>query len=145
MRANQHMMKIALCIYTFCSCAVLSDKSSQFIRKGNFFKCHISHYITIEYADINLSHGAIRKIVWTAEKMFAERDFIWREPQNEMFARVHLQLCETGSVISMCHDREDTYRRQRIGTENSNLESYFTAFCIYLRNSSIIFLYCTAN
>ncbi|GFY02478.1 DUF4817 domain-containing protein [Trichonephila clavipes] len=57
----------------------------------------MAEYTNADKADMILAYGATDCNGRAAQRLYAERHPIRRTPAHTMFARLHQQLCETGS------------------------------------------------
>ncbi|GFU93653.1 DUF4817 domain-containing protein [Trichonephila clavipes] len=66
----------------------------------------MAEYTNAEKADMILAYGATDCNGRAAQRLYAERHPVWRTPAHTMFARLHQQLCETGSFQKAARNRE---------------------------------------
>ncbi|GFV32566.1 DUF4817 domain-containing protein [Trichonephila clavipes] len=57
----------------------------------------MAEYMNADKADMILAYGATDCNGRDAQRLYAERPPVRRTPAHTMFARLHQQLCETGS------------------------------------------------
>ncbi|GFW28006.1 transposase-like protein [Trichonephila clavipes] len=73
----------------------------------------MAKYTNAEKADMILAYGATDCNGRAAQRLYAERHPVRRTPAHTMFARLHQQLCETGSFRRQ-HAFSQWYLQQRI-------------------------------
>ncbi|GFU58746.1 DUF4817 domain-containing protein [Trichonephila clavipes] len=78
-----------------------NDKKESAGRKLYFHRtqtgCSMTEYTNAEKADMILAHGATDFNGRATQRLYAEKHPIRRTPAHTMFARLHQQLCGTGS------------------------------------------------
>ncbi|GFU13547.1 transposase-like protein [Trichonephila clavipes] len=72
----------------------------------------MAEYTNAEKADMILAYGATDCNVRAAQRLYAERHPVSRTPAHTMFARLHQQLCETGSFQRAARNRNWTARTE---------------------------------
>ncbi|GFW60327.1 DUF4817 domain-containing protein [Trichonephila clavipes] len=72
----------------------------------------MAEYTNAEKADMILAYGATDCNVRAAQRLYAERHPVRRTPAHTMFARLHQQLCETGSFQRAARNRDRTARTE---------------------------------
>ncbi|GFX32849.1 uncharacterized protein TNCV_889851 [Trichonephila clavipes] len=72
----------------------------------------MAEYTNAEKADMILAYGATDCNVRAAQRLYAERHPVRRTPAHTMFARLHQQLCETGSFQKAARNRDRTARTE---------------------------------
>ncbi|GFX64463.1 uncharacterized protein TNCV_4043531 [Trichonephila clavipes] len=72
----------------------------------------MAEYTNAEKADMILVYGATDCNGRAAQRLYAERHPIRRTPAHTMFARLHQQLCETGSFQKAARNRDRTARTE---------------------------------
>ncbi|GFX09365.1 uncharacterized protein TNCV_1887781 [Trichonephila clavipes] len=72
----------------------------------------MAEYTNAEKADMILAYGATDYNVRAAQRLYAERHPVRRTPAHTMFARLHQQLCETGSFQKAARNRDWTARTE---------------------------------
>ncbi|GFV12737.1 DUF4817 domain-containing protein [Trichonephila clavipes] len=70
----------------------------------------MAEYTNAEKADMILSYGATDCNGRASQMLYAERHPVRRTPAHTMFARLHQQLCETGSFQKAARNRDWTAR-----------------------------------
>ncbi|GFV21458.1 DUF4817 domain-containing protein [Trichonephila clavipes] len=68
----------------------------------------MAEYTNAEKADMILAYGATDCNGRAAQRLYAERHPVRRTPAHTMFARLHQQLCETGSFQKAARNRDQT-------------------------------------
>ncbi|GFT55493.1 uncharacterized protein TNCV_4957771 [Trichonephila clavipes] len=68
----------------------------------------MAEYTNAEKADMILAYGATDCNGRAAQRLYAERHPVRRTPALTMFARLHQQLCETGSFQKAARNRDRT-------------------------------------
>ncbi|GFV40663.1 uncharacterized protein TNCV_2268341 [Trichonephila clavipes] len=69
-------------------------------------------YTNAEKADMILAYGATDCNGRTTQRLYADRPPVRRTPAHTMFARLHQQLCETGSFQKAARNRDRTARTE---------------------------------
>ncbi|GFV39738.1 uncharacterized protein TNCV_741681 [Trichonephila clavipes] len=72
----------------------------------------MAEYMNAEKADMILAYGATDCNGRAAQRLYAERHPVRRTPDYTMFARLHQQLCETGSFQKAARNRDRTARTE---------------------------------
>ncbi|GFV74433.1 uncharacterized protein TNCV_5128751 [Trichonephila clavipes] len=72
----------------------------------------MAEYTNAEKADMILAYGATDCNGRAAQRLYAERPPVRRTPAHTMFARLHQQLCETGSFQKAACNRDRTARTE---------------------------------
>ncbi|GFY24861.1 transposase-like protein [Trichonephila clavipes] len=72
----------------------------------------MAEYTNAEKADMILAYGATDCNGRAAQRLYAERPPVRRTPAHTMFARLHEQLCETGSFQKAARNRDRTARTE---------------------------------
>ncbi|GFX58470.1 DUF4817 domain-containing protein [Trichonephila clavipes] len=72
----------------------------------------MAEYTNAEKADMILAYGATDCNGRAAQRLYAERPPVRRTPAHTMFARLHQQLCETGSFQKAARNRDRTARTE---------------------------------
>ncbi|GFX07502.1 uncharacterized protein TNCV_5092161 [Trichonephila clavipes] len=72
----------------------------------------MAEYTNAEKADMILAYGATDCNSRAAHRLYAERHSVRRTPAHTMFARLHQQLCETGSFQKAARNRDLTARTE---------------------------------
>ncbi|GFX55227.1 uncharacterized protein TNCV_1156841 [Trichonephila clavipes] len=72
----------------------------------------MAEYTNAEKADMILAYGATDSNGRAAQRLYAERHPVRRTPAHTMFARLHQQLCETGSFQKAARNRDQTARTE---------------------------------
>ncbi|GFU26152.1 transposase-like protein [Trichonephila clavipes] len=72
----------------------------------------MAEYTNAEKADMILAYGATDCNGRAAQRLYAERSPVRRTPAHTMFARLHQQLCETGSFQKAARNRDRTARTE---------------------------------
>ncbi|GFY02421.1 DUF4817 domain-containing protein [Trichonephila clavipes] len=72
----------------------------------------MAEYTNAEKADMILAYGATDCNCRAAQRSYAERHPVRRTPAHTMFARLHQQLCETGSFQKAARNRDRTARTE---------------------------------
>ncbi|GFT56148.1 transposable element Tc3 transposase [Trichonephila clavipes] len=72
----------------------------------------MAEYTNAEKADMILAYGATDCNGRAAQRLYAERHSVRRTPAHTMFARLHQQLCETGSFQKAARNRDRTARTE---------------------------------
>ncbi|GFV38191.1 uncharacterized protein TNCV_710141 [Trichonephila clavipes] len=72
----------------------------------------MAEYTNAEKADMILAYGATDCNGRAAQRLYAERNPVRRTPAHTMFARLHQQLCETGSFQKAARNRDRTARTE---------------------------------
>ncbi|GFW47259.1 uncharacterized protein TNCV_57121 [Trichonephila clavipes] len=72
----------------------------------------MAEYTNAEKADMILAYGATDCNGRAAQRLYAERHPVRRIPVHTMFARLHQQLCETGSFQKAARNRDRTARTE---------------------------------
>ncbi|GFU92159.1 DUF4817 domain-containing protein [Trichonephila clavipes] len=72
----------------------------------------MAEYTNAEKADMILAYGATDCNGRAAHRLYAERHPVRRTPVHTMFARLHQQLCETGSFQKAARNRDLTARTE---------------------------------
>ncbi|GFW00351.1 uncharacterized protein TNCV_4355481 [Trichonephila clavipes] len=81
----------------------------------------MAEYTNAEKADMILAYGATDCNGRAAQRLYAERHPVRRTPAHTMFARLHQQLCETGSFQKQHFTDEASFSREGIfNTRNSH-------------------------
>ncbi|GFV76758.1 DUF4817 domain-containing protein [Trichonephila clavipes] len=70
----------------------------------------MAEYTNAEKADMILAYGATDCNGGAGQRLYAERHPVRRTPAHTMFARLHQQLCETGSLQKAARNRDRTAR-----------------------------------
>ncbi|GFY15135.1 DUF4817 domain-containing protein [Trichonephila clavipes] len=89
----------------------------------------MAEYTNAEKVDMILAYGATDCNGRAAQRLYAERHPVRRTPAHTMFARLHQQLCETGSFQKAARNRDRTARTElnkgnctRYGTDHSQFK-----------------------
>ncbi|GFW72935.1 DUF4817 domain-containing protein [Trichonephila clavipes] len=72
----------------------------------------MAEYTNEEKADMILAYGATDCNGRAAQRLYAKRHPVRRTPAHTMFARLHQQLCETGSFQKAARNRDRTARTE---------------------------------
>ncbi|GFV81880.1 DUF4817 domain-containing protein [Trichonephila clavipes] len=72
----------------------------------------MAEYTNAEKADMILAYGATDCNGRAAQRLYDERHPVRRTPAHTMFARLHQQLCETGSFQKAARNRDRTARTE---------------------------------
>ncbi|GFW50948.1 DUF4817 domain-containing protein [Trichonephila clavipes] len=72
----------------------------------------MAEYTNAEKADMILAYGVTDCNGRAAQRLYAERYPVRRTPAHTMFARLHQQLCETGSFQKAARNRDRTARTE---------------------------------
>ncbi|GFX61859.1 DUF4817 domain-containing protein [Trichonephila clavipes] len=72
----------------------------------------MAEYTNAEKVDMILAYGATDCNGRAAQRLYAERHPVRRTPAHTMFARLHQQLCETGSFQKAARNRDRTARTE---------------------------------
>ncbi|GFV99782.1 transposase-like protein [Trichonephila clavipes] len=72
----------------------------------------MAEYTNAAKADMILAYGATDCNGRAAQRLYAERHPVRRTPAHTMFARLHQQLCETGSFQKAARNRDRTERTE---------------------------------
>ncbi|GFX65102.1 DUF4817 domain-containing protein [Trichonephila clavipes] len=72
----------------------------------------MAEYTNVEKADMILAYGATDCNGRAAQMLYAERHPVRQTPAHTMFARLHQQLCETGSFQKAARNRDRTARTE---------------------------------
>ncbi|GFU89685.1 transposase-like protein [Trichonephila clavipes] len=72
----------------------------------------MAEYTNAEKADMILAYGTTDCNGRAAQRLYAERHPVRRTPAHTMFARLHQQLCETGSFQKAARNRDRTARTE---------------------------------
>ncbi|GFX18471.1 uncharacterized protein TNCV_3370441 [Trichonephila clavipes] len=72
----------------------------------------MAEYTNAEKADMILAYGATDCNGRAAQRLYADRPPVRRTPAHTMFARLHQQLCETGSFQKAARNRDRTARTE---------------------------------
>ncbi|GFU81041.1 DUF4817 domain-containing protein [Trichonephila clavipes] len=72
----------------------------------------MAEYTNAEKADMILVYGATDCKGRAPQRLYAERHPVRWTPAHTMFARLHQQLCETGSFQKAAHNRDRTARTE---------------------------------
>ncbi|GFW66072.1 uncharacterized protein TNCV_588981 [Trichonephila clavipes] len=72
----------------------------------------MAEYTNAEKADMILAYGATDCNGGAGQRLYAERHPVTRTPAHTMFARLHQQLCETGSLQKAARNRDRTARTE---------------------------------
>ncbi|GFT32354.1 transposase-like protein [Trichonephila clavipes] len=72
----------------------------------------MAEYTNAEKADMILAYGATDCNGRAAQRLYAEKPPVRRTPAHTMFARLHQQLCETGSFQKAARNRDRTARTE---------------------------------
>ncbi|GFT75381.1 DUF4817 domain-containing protein [Trichonephila clavipes] len=72
----------------------------------------MAEYTNAEKVDMILAYGATDCNGRAAQRLYAERHPVRRTPAHTMFARLHHQLCETGSFQKAARNRDRTARTE---------------------------------
>ncbi|GFY02428.1 DUF4817 domain-containing protein [Trichonephila clavipes] len=72
----------------------------------------MAEYTNAEKEDMILAYGATDCNGRVAQRLYAERHPVRRTPAHTMFARLHEQLCETGSFQKAARNRDRTARTE---------------------------------
>ncbi|GFU74391.1 DUF4817 domain-containing protein [Trichonephila clavipes] len=72
----------------------------------------MAEYTNAEKADMILAYGATDCNGRAAQRLYAERSPVRRTPAHTMFARLHQQLCETGSFQKAARNLDRTARTE---------------------------------
>ncbi|GFX45512.1 uncharacterized protein TNCV_2740491 [Trichonephila clavipes] len=72
----------------------------------------MAEYTNAEKVDMILAYGATDYNGRAAQRLYAERHPVRRTPAHTMFARLHQQLCETGSFQKAARNRDRTARTE---------------------------------
>ncbi|GFW10764.1 DUF4817 domain-containing protein [Trichonephila clavipes] len=72
----------------------------------------MAEYTNTEKADMILAYGATDCNSRAAQRLYSERHPVRRTPSHTKFARLHQQLCETGSFQKAARNRDRTTRTE---------------------------------
>ncbi|GFV61339.1 uncharacterized protein TNCV_445551 [Trichonephila clavipes] len=72
----------------------------------------MAEYTNAEKADMILAYGATDCNGRAAQRLYAEKHPVRWTPAHTMFARLHQQLCETGSFQKAARNRDRTARTE---------------------------------
>ncbi|GFX65411.1 DUF4817 domain-containing protein [Trichonephila clavipes] len=72
----------------------------------------MAEYTNAEKADMILAYGATDCNGRAAQRLYAETPPVRWTPAHTMFARLHQQLCETGSFQKAARNRDRTARTE---------------------------------
>ncbi|GFW37296.1 uncharacterized protein TNCV_2632791 [Trichonephila clavipes] len=72
----------------------------------------MAEYTNAEKADMILAYGATDCNGRAVQRLYAERHPVRQTPAHTMFARLHQQLCETGSIQKAARNRDRTTRTE---------------------------------
>ncbi|GFW70186.1 DUF4817 domain-containing protein [Trichonephila clavipes] len=104
----------------------------------------MAEYTNAEKVDMILAFGATDCNGRAAQRLYAERHPVRRTPAHTMFARLHQQLCETGSFQKAARNRDRTARTElndeklpfHSGTCSNELQIPFAASVLFTDEAS---------